>query len=420
VRVLVVDDHLSNRKLLRIQLEAEGNIVLEAANGCDALAVLGGDRVDAVISDILMPVMDGYRLCYEIRKSGSAVAGIPLILYTATFDAQSDRQLAATVGADCYLLKPAATPAILAALGEAQLKARHRNQASDLRPGDANVLELYNAALVRKLETRNGELQEALGELQTAHERILDLNQNLETRVGQRTAALNAANQDLATISHSVAHDLRAPLLDMTSFAELLGATAAGRLDGECRDYLEKIVDGAKRMHRLIDALTEYARIGSVPLTLTDVDLDSVLEVALAPIRHETRERNIQWHLHPLPRVKGDPLLLGQVFTYLIDNAVKYSRARDPAVIEIGSRRGRADEQVIWVRDNGIGFDMQQAGTLFGVFSRLAGAETFEGTGMGLANAHRIIARHDGRIWAQAELGLGATFYASLLSAGAH
>jgi signal transduction histidine kinase len=419
VRVLVVDDHISNRKLLRIQLEAEGNVVLEAANGCDALAVLGSDPVDAVISDILMPVMDGYRLCHEIRKGGSAAAGVPLILYTATFNTQADRQLAATVGADCYLLKPAATPAILAALGEAQLKARHRSQTPYQRTDDANVLELYNAVLVRKLEARNGELQQALAEVQAAHEQILELNQNLETRVAQRTAALTAANQDLATVSHSMAHDLCAPLLNISDFAGLLTETAGKHLDAECREYLNRIVGGSRRMHQLIDALTEYARAGTAPLTLIDVDLDEILNAALTPIRHETQERNIQWQLQRLPRGRGDPHLLQQVFSYLIDNAVKYTRVCNPAVIDIGYRPGRADEQIIWVRDNGIGFDMQHASPLFGVFRRLAGAEPFEGTGIGLASAHRIITRHGGRIWAQAELGRGATFYFSLLASEA-
>jgi signal transduction histidine kinase len=415
VRVLVVDDHLSNRKLLRIQLEAVGNVVLEAANGCDALAVLGNDPVDAVISDILMPVMDGYRLCHEIRKSGSAAAGVPLILYTATFNTDADRKLAATVGADGYLLKPATTATILAALAAAQLKASHRSLSPAPRVHDTNVLELYNAALVRKLEERNGELQQTVGDLQAAHEQILELNLNLETRVSQRTAALNAANQDLATLSYSVAHDLRTPLLNITGFAELLTETAAERLDGECLDYLDKIVGGARRMRQLIDALTEYARVGAVPLTLTDVDMNAVLEEVLEPIRRDTGERSIQWQLQRLPHVKGDAQLLRQVLASLIDNAVKYTRACAPAVIDIGSRMGRADEQVIWVRDNGIGFDMQQAGALFGIFHRLSGAATFEGTGIGLANAHRIVTRHDGRIWARAKLGSGATFCVSLL-----
>jgi signal transduction histidine kinase len=419
VRVLVVDDHLSNRKLLRMQLEAEGNVVLEAANGCDALAVLGSDPVDAVISDILMPVMDGYRLCHEIRTSGSAAASVPLVLYTATFNTQADRQLAATVGADCYLLKPAATPAILAALGEAQLKARHRSQAPCHATDDADILKLYNAALVRKLESRNAELQQALVEVQAAHEQILELNQNLETRVGQRTAALNSANEDLAALSYSIAHDLRAPLLNMTGFADLLTETAGEHLDGECREYLDRVVGGSRRMHQLIDALAQYTRVGTTPVTLTDVDLDEVLDAALTPIRHKTQERSIQWQLHHLPHAKGEPLLLQQVFNYLIDNAVKYTRARNPAVIDIGYRPGRADERVIWVRDNGIGFDMQHASPLFGVFRRLAGAEPFEGTGIGLASAQRIVTRHGGRIWAQAELGRGATFYFSLLASEA-
>jgi light-regulated signal transduction histidine kinase (bacteriophytochrome) len=275
---------------------------------------------------------------------------------------------------------------------------------------------LYNAALVRKLEARNGELQQALAEVQAAHEHILELNQNLETRVGQRTAALSAANRDLATLSHSMAHDLRAPLLNMSGFADLLTETAGKHLDAESRGYLSRIVGGSRRMQQLIDALTEYTRVGTTPLTLADVDLDEILDAALTPIRRETQDRNIQWQLQRLPRSKGDPRLLQQVFTYLIDNAVKYTRACNPAVINIGHRPGRADEQVICVRDNGIGFDMQHASTLFGVFRRLAGAEPFEGTGISLASARRIVTRHGGRIWGRAELGHGATFCFSLLA----
>jgi chemotaxis family two-component system sensor kinase Cph1 len=199
----------------------------------------------------------------------------------------------------------------------------------------------------------------------------------------------------------------------------LLTETAGKHLDPECREYLNRIVGGSRRMHELINALTEYSRVGTAPLTLTDVDLDEILDATLTPIRHENRDRNIQWQLQRLPRGKGDPRLLQQVFTYIIDNAVKYTRACNPAVINIDYRRDRADELVICVRDNGIGFDMQHASTLFGVFRRLAGAEPFEGTGISLASARRILTRHGGRIWGRAELGHGATFCFSLLASEA-
>jgi signal transduction histidine kinase len=418
VKVLIVEDQMSNRKLLRAQLESEDHTVLEAGNGREALDMLGQADVDAIISDILMPTMDGFRLCHEIRRGATAYSDIPLVLYTATFNTVTDRQLAATVGADYYLAKPAATAVILAALKEATQKAARRNL--DARPkSDQNlVLEQYNTALVRKLETRNNELDHALVELQAAHEQILELNRTLETRVEQRTAALDAANRELEAFSSSIAHDLRTPLLNISGFADLLRETAAERLNSDGRESLHRIASSATYMGELIAALLEFARLGREPLKPIDLDLEEVFDAALASLRTETEGRNIQWQHARLPRAKGDRILLRQVFVNLIGNAIKYSRACSPAIIEVGWRAGRADEVVIFVRDNGVGFDMQHATTLFGVFKRLTGAEKFEGIGIGLANAHRIVTRLGGRIWAESALGRGATFHFSLLRAG--
>ncbi len=421
MNLLVVEDHPTHRKLARAAFEAEGHLVLEAANGLEALQILEREPVDAVVSDILMPRMDGFRLCHEIRKS-EKLGSLPLLFYTATYRSAADRQLAEMVGADGYLLKPAPTRALLAALSEAQQKASQRKNPTTARPDESYVLEQYNDVLVRKLETRNSELQQAFSDLQSAHEQILELNRNLETRVQQRTAALEAANKelqaanrDLDAFSYSVAHDLRAPLRHVNGFAELLVETAQQQLDAESRDFVRRILLGTKQMDELIAHLLAFAHLGREELHLTEVDLDIVFDKAFDAVQGEMQGRNIQWQRTRLPKVRGDPVLLRQVFVNLISNAVKYTRAREPAVIEIGCRKGRADEVVIFVRDNGVGFDMRYAGQLFGLFCRLHRADEFEGNGVGLANAHRIISRHGGRIWAEATLGGGATFYFSLL-----
>jgi hypothetical protein len=411
---LIVDDYASNRKLLRAALEAEGHEVVEAGDGVEALAVLERRSVDAVITDILMPTMDGFRLCHEIRKSEKFDSSVPVVLYTATYNSPSDRKLAETVGADCYLLKPAPTAAILGAVSEAQQKAKGRSTSNAPVVDDSYVLEQYSAALVRKLEHRNSDLNEALASLQSAHENILALNVNLETRVAQRTAALDAANKELEAFSFSVSHDLRAPLRHITGFAKLLETSAGPQLNGESRMLLGHITDATERMNQLIEALIEFARTSRADLACVAVDLEKLLDEALASVHADTKGRSIQWQRSLLPTARGDATLLRQVFVNLLSNAIKYTRTRDPAVIEIGARSGRADEVVIFVRDNGVGFDVRHADGLFGVFRRFHHADEFEGTGIGLANAHRIVTRHGGAIWAEAAINRGATFFFSL------
>jgi CheY-like chemotaxis protein len=370
MNLLIVDDYPNNRKLLRAALEAEGHRVAEAADGVEALDVLARDSVDAVISDILMPRMDGFRLCHQIRKGEKLNCGIPVVLYSATYNSPSDRELARAVGADSYLLKPAPTAALLEAVREAQQKARERPPANVTGVDETYVLEQYSAALVRKLEHRNFELQDALAQLQAAHEQILELNQNLETRVAQRTAALAGANEELEAFSFSVSHDLRAPLLHIDGFAQLLRQSTAGKLDQDSLKYLGYIVGAAKRMGDLIQALLTFAHTSRAHLNLQNIDLEEALEGALAAVHGDTRSRNIQWQRSRLPMARADATLVEQVFV-----------------------------PVVWC------------------VSTPARADEFEGTGIGLANAHRIVTRHGGDIWAEAAVDRGATFFFSLPSA---
>jgi CheY-like chemotaxis protein/nitrogen-specific signal transduction histidine kinase len=415
LHILIVDDHPANRKVLRAGLEGEGHIVHESANGQEALNVLERMRVDAVVSDILMPTMDGFRLCLEIRNSNAPYATLPFILYTATYDSPGDRALAQSVGADGYVLKPAPISVMLQALREAQeMHPQRRPTAPSI--GESDVLEQYNAALVHKLEERNEQLQQSIEDLQSAHEQILALNRDLETRVEQRTAALDAANKELESFSYTVAHDLRAPLRHISGFADLIQETAGAQLNEECQGFIAKIMSATQRMDQLIHDLLEFSRSARSELHAAEIDLEKVLAGALDAVYVDTRERNIEWRRAPLPKAQGDPALLHQVFINLLSNAIKYSRTRNPAVIEIGCRAGRAHEVVIFIRDNGVGFDMRHADKLFGVFQRLHAGNEFEGTGIGLANVQRIISRHGGRAWAEAAVDHGATFYFSLPS----
>ena len=419
MRILVVDDSPQNRKLLRAGFEHEGHAVLEAANGREALQVLERERVDAVISDILMPMMDGFRLCREIRRGGRPYAMLPFILYTATYDSPGDRQLAESIGADDYLLKPAPISIIMHSLRAAQHKSHVQGPGTPAPMEEVDVLEQYNAALVRKLEERNGQLQHSLADQQAAHEQLLELNRYLEMRVEQRTAALDAANKELESFSYSVAHDLRAPLRHISGFADLVRETAGEQLNEECQGFIDKIMGATQRMDQLIMDLLAFARTARTELVIGEVDLERVLDEALQAVSRDIQGRDIEWRREPLPKVRGDPALLRQVFINLISNAAKYSRPRKPAVIEIGHRPGRAHEVVLYVRDNGVGFDMRHAGALFGVFQRLHGGAEFEGTGVGLANVQRIVAKHGGRIWAEAAVDRGATFYFTLPPANA-
>ncbi len=224
---------------------------------------------------------------------------------------------------------------------------------------------------------------------------------------------LRAANSELEAFSYSVSHDLRAPLRHIDGFADLLGKYAGSALDDKGRRYLKTISDSATRMGALIDDLLVFSRIGRAEMRCHKVDLNALADEVIHELRVETNGRNVDWRRQGLPVVEGDSALLRQVLVNLFSNAVKYTRPRDPAIIEIGLVPS-AIENTIYVRDNGVGFEMTYVTKLFGVFQRLHRNDEFEGTGIGLANVHRIISRHGGRTWAEGILGEGATFYFSL------
>ena len=251
-------------------------------------------------------------------------------------------------------------------------------------------------------------------ERKRAEEEIHELNTGLEQRVRERTDELQAANQELEAFSYSVSHDLRAPLRHVQGYVDMLAREAEGRLSDKGRRYMKTIEDASREMGVLIDDLLAFARMGRAEMIETKVDLGALVRETLREMEPATPERNIVWKIPPLPAVQADPAMLKLALANLLGNAVKFTRPRDPAQIEMG-RAGAEDGRVIFfVRDNGVGFDPQYAHKLFGVFQRLHRTEDFEGTGIGLASVRRIIARHGGRTWAEGRLNEGATFYFTL------
>jgi light-regulated signal transduction histidine kinase (bacteriophytochrome) len=276
------------------------------------------------------------------------------------------------------------------------------------------VLVTWFAAIRRRIE---GDLLEARDKLQAEvvertqqAKAIRILNDELE----KRSLALEVSNKELEAFAYSVSHDLRAPLRHMSGFAELLQKSTAAKLDDKAQRYMRIILDSAQRMGKLIDDLLSFSRIGRAETQHAQVELDQLLKEAMGEVRQETNGRNIEWKIDKLPVCYGDPSMLRLVLVNLLSNAVKFTRARAKAEIEVGCAQESADEVVVFVKDNGAGFDMKYADKLFGVFQRLHHVDAFEGTGIGLATVQRIIHRHGGKVRGEGALDRGATFYFSV------
>ncbi len=271
-----------------------------------------------------------------------------------------------------------------------------------------------NARRHEEIRRQAAELKREILERKCAEEEIQKLNEELERRVMERTAELAEANQELEAFSYSVSHDLRAPLRHMHGFSKVLLEEFGPALDPAAQRHLQCIHEAAQHMGHLVDDLLNLSRVGRQQLSRQAIRLGGLVEEVLVELQPELQGRQLDWRIGVLPTAECDPSLMKQVFMNLLSNAAKYTRLREGAVIEVGQMAAADGSPVIFVQDNGIGFNMKYADKLFGVFQRLHRQEDFEGTGVGLAIVQRIVHKHGGRVWAEAEPNKGAAFYFTL------
>ncbi|MDC0714823.1 ATP-binding protein [Stigmatella sp. ncwal1] len=370
-RILLVDDNADMREYLARLLSPRWKVEA-VADGAEALESARSHLPDLVLTDVMMPRLDGFGLIRELRSEASTRA-TPVIMLSARAGEES-RVEGLEAGADDYLVKPFSARELLA-----RVSAR---------------LEISRMRMAHAAE-------------------VLRLNQDLERRVRERTAQLEESNRELESFSYSVSHDLRAPLRHILGFAGLLEKSSRGKLDEKSQGHLRVIAEAAQKGGQLVDDLLAFSRLGRAEVKKRTVELRQLVDEVRADLVTEAEGRRVSWHVAPLPQVQGDPSLLRLVLKNLLSNALKYTRPRAEAHIQLTTRQQEGAVEVC-IQDNGVGFEMQYVGKLFGVFQRLHTPEQFEGTGIGLANVRRIILRHGGRVWAEGAVGEGAAFHFTL------
>ncbi len=347
-------------------------------------------RLDPLIAARLAELADGI----EVRKQSGLLAGVEAVARANNGEkwmGQIAGQIAEMRRAQAQLLS---TRLDTAAASSRKMKA---------------VVVCGNALAILILLVKGFVIHRETGKRNRAEQNLKQANERLE----RRTSELSETNIELESFAYSVAHDLRAPLRHLAGYSSVVLQDYGPQLDAQAQRYLEKIVDGAQRMGRLVDDLLSLSKVGRQDLALEPKALDSLLRQVLDELATEASGREIEWRIGDLFSAECDPGLIKQVFVNLLSNAVKYTGKRDHAVIEVAQMMQNG-ERVVFIRDNGAGFEMQYAGKLFGVFQRLHKAGDFEGTGVGLAIVQRIIRKHGGRIWAEAEPDRGATFFFTL------
>ncbi|MEP6887944.1 MAG: response regulator [Nitrospirales bacterium] len=389
--ILLVDDLPENLLALESVLSSLEQNIVKANSGSEALRYILEQDFAVILLDVKMPDTDGFETAALIRARERS-KHVPIIFLTG-LSGNEDMIRGYLMGAVDYLFKPF-IPEVL------QSKV-------------AVFVDLY------RVRARASQQARELAAINQRLEQEINERKRTEWELKLHQAQLEAANTELEAFSYSVSHDLRAPLRHIDGFADLLQQHGSSQLDEKGRRCVTKISESASRMGRLINDLLEFSRMGRNEMRRQQVNMNYLVKDVIDQLQSEVEGRHISWNIGPLPDVQGDSAMLRQVLANLIANAIKYTSPRERAHIDIGCRTEESHETVIFIRDNGVGFDMQYGYKLFGVFQRLHSNTQFEGTGIGLANVRRIIAKHGGRTWAEGVIHEGATFYFSLPHAGA-
>jgi len=395
-RVLVVDDNEDYLDLIAEELRRDGYDVVQAASGTQAIELLAVQAVDCVVVDTVMPGLSGIETCRRIKHAPS-LRDTPLILMTSR-DGRDVILEAFAEGADDFVSKNLGVD-VVAARVKAQIRRKrfsdeHRHVRERLLRSETEAAE---ARAARQLAETRAALAEQLA------------RSNFELAASNRQLA--AANRELEAFSYSVSHDLRTPLRAIRSFTQMLEEDAGPQLDETSRDHLNRVLAATARMSDLIDALLELSRISRVAIQRSTVDLGAIATAVVDELRVRDPERQVEVVIAPNLVASADPRLARALLDNLVGNAWKFTSKTPAARIEVGV--SDEAERAYFVRDNGAGFAMAHAAKLFAPFQRLHGTD-FAGTGVGLATVRRIVERHGGRIWADGEVGAGATFWFTL------
>jgi len=404
--ILVVEDSPTQAAQLRYMLEKHHYRVAVAGNAGEAMAMIAAQLPALVISDIVMPEMDGYELCRHI-KTRDDCRNVPVILLTSLVDPR-DVIKGLECGADNFITKPYNEEHLLSRVSD-MLANSHHDQENHAQPG----LEITFGCQKYLITSNRRQILDLL--LSTYESAIRKNNELINARdeLGALNSQLTAANQELAAFNYTVSHDLRQPLNTISSACQVIELLSGDKLDEECKRYIKMAHDGVKQMSDLISTLLRFAQSAHGELHRKMVDLGTIARVIAANLRMTELGRQVTFMIAEGLMANCDPVLLTLVLENLLGNAWKYTSAQMQAVIELGSAEidGKA---VFFVRDNGPGFSMADAEKLFIPFKRLPGTAEFKGLGIGLATVERIIRRHDGKVWAEGEPGRGATFYFTL------
>jgi signal transduction histidine kinase len=431
VSALLFNDDRAARDTLS-SLRADRNVLVAGIYAADGTLFASYDS-RRTVSPTLAPAIGGdvpdairferraVRADHDIFANGKRVGVVRIVYSLDELFGDLARLLAITaivlaVSVSGALLAAARTQRTLAdpvaSLATAALAVSRGNDYTVRVDPNHTVAEL--GLLIDTFNQMLGHIQARDEELDAAARRVQALNDRLERRVAERTAELEATNRELEAFTYSVSHDLRAPLRRIDGFSGMLMSKYGAQIDGEGAHFLGRIRDGTQQMGRLIDDLLHLARLGRKEISRRPTELSPIVERILEGLCRETDGRAIRWQCAPLPVVDCDPALIEVVLTNLLSNAVKYTRPRAEAVIEVGAVTCPESADAIFIRDNGVGFNMKYADKLFGAFQRLHRADEFEVTGIGLATVQRIVHKHNGRIWVEAELDKGATFFFSI------